>query len=89
MKKSLQGRCAGLRALDGIKPGLAKKLKAKGAQITQVRRNMRAHGEPEILTKVAVAPGTTCTILWKSAHETLADEVLDQSLLHWRHAFVV
>ncbi|KAG0578038.1 hypothetical protein M758_5G193000 [Ceratodon purpureus] len=78
----------GLRALEGIKPGLITRLMTKGAQVTKISGIHRTHGEPERVTRRSIAPGSTCAIPWKSAHETLADAILNQSLLHWRHAFV-
>lgn len=63
-------------------------LLTKGSPITKVRGTNRVHGEPERVNRFPMPLGNMLTIAWKNAHEILVDEILDQSLLHWRHAFV-
>ncbi|KAG0580227.1 hypothetical protein KC19_4G158400 [Ceratodon purpureus] len=78
----------GLRALNGIKPGLSTRLMTKGAEVKKIRGIIRAHDDVEKVNEREVSPGHMCMVPWKAAQETLAGEILDQSVLHWRHAFV-
>jgi hypothetical protein len=79
---------AGLRGLDGVKQGLAERMVKEGAHITHMRAIVRVDGEPAKETIIPCQPGLMCMIPWKTAQQILAGEVLDQSTLHWRHAFV-
>jgi hypothetical protein len=74
--------------LDGIKPGLSARLMTRGVAIAKIRGIARAHGEPERVHHFPAPPGSMCMVPWKTAQETLADEVPDQSALHWGHAFL-
>ncbi|KAG0576439.1 hypothetical protein KC19_5G079900 [Ceratodon purpureus] len=78
----------GLRGLDGVKPGLASRMIKEGAHITHLRAIGRVDGEPAKEVIIPCQPGLMCMIPWKTAQQTLAEEVPDQSTLHWRHTFV-
>jgi hypothetical protein len=71
-----------------VKQGLAERMVKEGAHITHMRAIVRVDGEPAKETIIPCQPGLMCMIPWKTAQQILAGEVLDQSTLHWRHAFV-
>lgn len=80
----------GLRALDGVKPGLSATMIDEGAHITHMRVKSSPGVNGELFKEVIIPcqPGLMCMIPWMTAQRTLADTVLDQSLLHWRHSFL-
>lgn len=59
-----------------------------GTEIKQLQLKHRVDGQPDKETRAPSPPGAMCLIPWKSAQQTLADEIADQSVLHWRHAFL-
>lgn len=79
------GFIAGLRALDGISPGLSTKFRKQGCDVKAITSIIRTPGE-EKLTRYPTQPGRTVMIPWKSAHQVLADQLKPQ-VLHYRHAF--
>lgn len=88
VKINAHQRHAGLRGLDGVKSGLAARMIKEGAHITHLRAIGHVDGEPAKEVIIPCQPGLMCMIPWKTAQQTLAEEVKDQSTLHWRHTFV-
>lgn len=80
----------GLRALDGVKPGLSAALIKEGAHITHLRLRSFPGQDGKLFKEVVIPcqPGLMCMIPWKTAQQMLADNVQDQGLLHWRHSFL-
>lgn len=81
---------AGIRALDGIKPGLSDRMESVGHRVGKFTIRIRTPGEEEKL--IARAPQLTesdrmFTITWKGALDTLVGE-LNTSVVHYGHRFV-
>lgn len=81
---------AGIRALNGIKPGLSDRMESVGHHMDKFTIRIRMPGEEEKL--IARAPQLTesermFAITWKGALDTLVGE-LDTSVVHYGHRFV-
>lgn len=81
----------GIRALEGIKPGLSEKMESLGQRTRQFTTTIRQPGEPEIKISPSsqlVASERMFTITWKSACDSLLDSLIDSDKVHRRHTLI-
>lgn len=78
----------GIRALEGLKPGLSSKMRGAGAGVRQLTGLIRSQGQPERDWTRQESPEKLFMIPWKLAAETLAEEISDSTTVHWQHSFL-
>ncbi|KAG0615876.1 hypothetical protein M758_5G072600 [Ceratodon purpureus] len=77
----------GIKALNGIKPGLGEAFLRDGHYVNRSTLVFRHHSEPERVLHIPWPFGALLMTPWRCAQEVLAAEITDHTLLHWRHSF--
>lgn len=78
----------GIRALEGLKPGLSSKMRGAGTGVRQLTGLIRLQGQPERAITRQESPEKLLMIPWKLAAEMLAEEISDSTAVHWQHSFL-
>ena len=78
----------GIRALEGLKPGLSSKMREAGADVRQITALIRLQGQTEKEIARQESPEKLFMIPWKLAAEMLAEEISDPTAVHRQHSFL-
>jgi hypothetical protein len=78
----------GIRALEGLKPGLSSKMREAGAGVRHLTALTRLQDQPEREIAREMSPEKLFMIPWKLAAEILAEEIPDSTAVHWQHSFL-